>query len=118
MAVVLYNKQFSFRAKHSTLHAILSITDQIQTAVENGHYSCGIFLDLSKAFDTVNHSILLQKLEHYRFRGIVYDWFESYLYNRKQFISIGSVSLGLLVRCYLWGATRFCSWPSTFSFIY
>ena len=66
---ILYNKQFSFRAKHSTLHAILSITDQIQTAVENGYYLCGIFLDLSKAFDTVNHFILFQKLEHYGFRG-------------------------------------------------
>lgn len=53
---ILYNKQFGFRGKHSTLHAILSITDQIKTAVENGYYSCGIFLDLSKAFDTVNHT--------------------------------------------------------------
>jgi hypothetical protein len=114
---ILYNKQFSFRAKHSTLHAILSITDQIQTAVENGYYLCGIFLDLSKAFDTVNHFILFQKLEHYGFRGIVYDWFESYLYNRKQFVSIGGVSSGLLdVTCGV--PTRFCSWPSTFSFIY
>ena len=54
---ILHSKQFGFRSKHSTLHAILSITDRIQRAVEDGYYSCGIFLDLSKAFDTVNHNI-------------------------------------------------------------
>ena len=51
---ILHKKQFGFRAKHSTLHAILSITDNIQKAIENRYSSCGIFLDLSKAFDTVN----------------------------------------------------------------
>jgi hypothetical protein len=50
------------------LHAILLITDKIQRAVEDGYYSCGIFLDLSEAFDTVNHSILLQNLEYYGIR--------------------------------------------------
>ena len=91
---ILYNKQFGFRERHSTLHAILSmssITDKIQKAIENGQYSCGIFLDLSKAFDTVNHHILLQKLEHYGIRGIVLEWFKSYLINRRQFVSVGSV---------------------------
>lgn len=68
-AKILYNKQFGFRLKHSTLQAILSITDKIQGAIDDGNYSCGIFLDLSKAFDTVNHQILLKKLEHYGIRG-------------------------------------------------
>ena len=86
---ILYNKQFGFRSKHSTLHAILSITDKIQTAIEDNTYSCGIFLDLSKAFDTVNHNLLIQKLEHYGIRGIAKSWFESYLNNRRQFVSIG-----------------------------
>ena len=58
---ILYEKQFGFRAKHSTNHAILSIVDNIQRAIENKELSCGVFLDFSKAFDTVNHSILIKK---------------------------------------------------------
>ena len=76
------------------------IVDKIQRAVEEGKYSCGIFLDLSKAFDTVNHSILLKKLEFYGVRGVAKDWFYSYLSNRKQFVSIGNtVSQHKVITC-------------------
>jgi retron-type reverse transcriptase len=97
---ILYKGQFGFRSKHSTVQAVISITDKIQRAIEDGLFSCGIFLDLSKAFDTVNHQILITKLEHYGIRGKTKDWFISFLENRKQFVSIGSsVSDELVVPC-------------------
>ena len=88
---ILFYGQFGFRSNHSTNHAILLITDKIQKAIERKLYSCGIFLDLSKAFDTVTHDILLKKLENCGIRGIAKQWFCSYLSNRKQFVSLGSI---------------------------
>ena len=89
---IIYAKQFGFRSHHSTEHAILSIVDKIHEGIEKVMFSCGIFLDFSKAFDTVNHAILVRKLEHYGIRGIAKDWFVSYLSNRKQFTSIGNTN--------------------------
>ena len=70
----------------------MQITDKIQRAIEFGQFSCGIFLDFSKVFDTVDHNILLAKLYSYEIRGIVYDWFASYSTNRAQFVSIGNTT--------------------------
>ena len=78
---IIYAKQFGFRSHHSTEHAILSIVGKIHEGIEKGVFSCGIFLDFSRAFDTVNHSILKRKLEHYGVRGIAKYWFVSYLCN-------------------------------------
>ena len=89
-----YNKQFRFCSHHSTDHAVLSIIDQVQKAIEDHDYSCGIFLDFSKAFHTVYHDkILLTKLEYYHngFTGIIKDCFNSYLSNKPQTVSLGSV---------------------------
>jgi hypothetical protein len=89
---IIFENQFGFRSGYSTVQAVTRITDKIQKAIENKQYSCGIFLDLSKAFDTVNHDILITKLEHYGIRGIAKDWFKSYLFNRKQYVSIRGVN--------------------------
>ena len=83
-----YEKQFGFRQEHSTTHALIDLTEDIRQAIDINKFSCGIFIDLQKAFDTVDHNILLRKLEHYGVRGISNNWFHSYLNNRKQYVSI------------------------------
>ena len=89
--------QFGFRAKHSTSHALISITEKIREALDTGHFACGIFIDLQKAFDTVDHDILVSKLEYYGARGVVKNWFSSYLHNRKQFVTINGFNSSLNV---------------------
>ncbi len=87
----IFHGQYGFWSNNSTSHALLLITNKIQLAIEDGMFAYGIFLDLKKAFDTVNHNILLKKLEHYGIRGLPLQWFSLYLRNRKQFVSIGNV---------------------------
>ena len=89
---VLFLNQFGFRKKHSTAHSLIEITEQIKETIDKGKFGCGIFIDLKKAFDTVNHQILLTKLEHYGVRGSLLQWFESYLTNRKQYVFLNGVS--------------------------
>ena len=67
---ILYYRQFGFREDFSTNHAILTLVESIQKALDDGQFACGIFIDLEKAFDTVSHDILLEKLNHYGIRGI------------------------------------------------
>ena len=88
---ILFQRQYGFREKHSTQHAILDIVNQIQTNMDDKLFTCGIFIDLKKAFDTVDHHILIQKLQHYGIRGIINDWFSSYLTDRSQTTQIGTV---------------------------
>ena len=83
---ILYELQFGFRKKMSTGHSLVEITEEIKESIDNGKFGCGIFIDLKKAFDTVNHQILLTKLEHYGIRGPLLKWFESYLTNRRQYV--------------------------------
>ena len=66
--------------------ALLSLIDRLTHAIENGEYVIGVFLDFSKAFDTVDHGISLDTLFHYGICACAYNWFASYLSNRKQFV--------------------------------
>ena len=84
----IYPLQFGFRQKYPTAHALISLTEDSRKNLDEGNIGCGIFVDLQKAFDTVEHDILSAKLEHYGIRGIANEWFRSYLFNRKKYVSI------------------------------
>ena len=88
---ILYKLQFGFREGHSTIHALLELIEKIYSNLDERNCGIGIFLDLSKAFDTIDHSILLHKLSYYGFRGIIHKWFSSYLANRRQYTVVNGI---------------------------
>ena len=79
---ILFQSQYGFRTQHSCTDAISELTGEITKNKENGIYTIGVFLDLSKAFDTLPHAILLNKMNKYGIRGIANKWFASYLETR------------------------------------
>ena len=85
----LYRKQFGFRPKNSTEHPVLDLKENIFENCSKKQISCILFLDLKKAFDTVSHKILLEKLQYYGVQGNALNLFRSYLTNRKQLTVIG-----------------------------
>lgn len=87
----IFQNQFGFRKGHSTNHAIISLCEMIRNSLDNDGFSVGIFVDLKKAFDTVEHSILLNKLEHYGIRGIANKLLKSYLSKRSQCVRNGNL---------------------------
>ena len=89
---ILYKNQFGFRKNNSTTYALIDLTEQIKESIDNKKYCSGVFIDIRKAFDTVNHDILLKKLEHCGVRGSGLKWFQSYLSNRWQYVEINGVS--------------------------
>ena len=78
--------QFGFRKQHSTSHAIITLVEKVSKALDTGKIVVGVFLDLKKAFDTVDHTILSRKLQLYGIRGNIHAWLDSYLNNRSQFV--------------------------------
>ena len=89
---LLYEGQYGFRKKHSTSMAIVELVEEITTAMDNSMSTVAVFIDLKKAFDTVDHNILLNKLEHYGIRGLAFSWIQSYLTNRTQYVSINNTN--------------------------
>ena len=89
---VLYENQYGFREKYSTLHALLDVTSETYNAIQRNHRTAPMFTYLRKAFDTVSHKILLQKLYHYGIRGPAHKLIKSYLSSRYQFVSHNSTT--------------------------
>jgi retron-type reverse transcriptase len=92
---IIHQHQFGFRKNHSTEHAILEITDALKNSIDNKELTCGLFSDFTKAFDTVDHTILLSKLYKYGIRGLAHSWFSNYLMNRKQYVRINDIKSSL-----------------------
>ena len=93
---LLNESQYGFRKKRSTLHALLNATENIYQACDSKLYTLGIFIDFSRAFDTVNHSVLLKKLKYYGIKGKILQLLTSYLSDRKQYVSYGGRESTLL----------------------
>lgn len=89
---ILYVKQFGFRKDFSTTLALIDIVDKIKFALDNNEYAVGVFLDIKKAFDSINHNILIQKLEFYGFRGHISTFIRSYLTNRQQYTVVNNIN--------------------------
>ena len=85
---IIYHNQFGSRYNHLTEHALIAFTQEIQDACDKSALACGVFLDFQKAFDSVNHDILLSKLEYYGARNVSKYWFFSYLNNRTNKLSV------------------------------
>ena len=87
---LIYDLQFGFRQKHSTCHVLIHLTDKIREQIDKGNFGCGIFADFQNSFGTVDHNVLILKLNYYGVRGTANNWFSSYLENRTEFVSINS----------------------------
>jgi exonuclease III len=81
---ILYLHQYGFQQGYSTDHALITVTDNILSAFNNKEQVLGLFMDMKKAFDTIDHAILINKLEHYGIRNLALAWFKSYLHERPQ----------------------------------
>ena len=81
---MLYEHQYGFQKKYSTNHALIDITEKVRSVLDQNIFACGISIHLQKAFDTLNHDILLHKLDYYGITGFPNKWFQSFLSGRSQ----------------------------------
>lgn len=86
---ILTDSQYGFRSNRSTSLALIDLVEELTTSIDDKKFAIGVFTDLKKAFDTIDHHILLQKLEMYGIRGIGLNWIKSYLEHRQQFVQMG-----------------------------
>ena len=98
---ILSNCQYGFRSRRSAVHAALELIESISTAVDNKKKHCaGVFIDLKKGFDTVNHDLLVKKIFFYGIRGTANAWLTNYLTNRNQYVIADDHSSGMrLITC-------------------
>ena len=99
---IINGNQFGFRKNYSTSLAINTFVNKLHEAIENDQVMISLFIDLSRAFDTISHRVLFNKLYQYGIRGLALDWIHNYLQNRKQFViynnaqsSFGNISMGV-----------------------
>ena len=92
----MFDNQYGFRPKHSTEHAALELIDRITNKMDTNEIPLNIFLDLSKAFDAIDHIILLNKLKYYGLEGPTLNLFQSYLSNRTQYTEIEDTTSTIL----------------------
>ena len=114
---LIYNRQFGFKTNYSNEHTLISLTENIKNLLNCGNVVCGVFIDLEKAFDTVKHNILCEKLP-YGFSGKIEVLIKSYLSNRKQLVAINGFESVNLIRYNMWSSTRVKPWASAISLIY
>jgi putative NIF3 family GTP cyclohydrolase 1 type 2 len=93
---LLSNSQYGFRTNRSTSLALMELTEEITTAIDNKEATIGVYIDLKKAFDTIDHQLLLKKMEQYGIRGKTNDWISSYLNNRSQYVKYNDCESDLL----------------------
>uniref|UniRef100_A0A3B3C2G3 Reverse transcriptase domain-containing protein n=1 Tax=Oryzias melastigma TaxID=30732 RepID=A0A3B3C2G3_ORYME len=97
---ILCEQQYGFRPNRTTTLALIDLVENISNAIDNKQYAIGVFLDLTKAFDTINHHLLLRKLYCYGIRGVAFSWIKSYIENRQQYVHINGVDSELqIVTC-------------------
>ena len=112
---IIHPLRFGFQESHSVDHALINITKAIRNLLDNKKYRSGVFLDLQEAFDSVNHNILLSKLEYFGIRGNILLWFPSYSSDSYQYVSVNGRDSNLMKISY--GVPkRFSTWTSSVSF--